>query len=246
MTATVRAERRYLAILAARTHDLWSVDQGIDWELPTRPPRWLPARLFTRALSQLYHGEVATAALCRRLGGELAANEPEASLCLIAQADDEARHADVFARYLARLGDMAPFDPPLEQALSAASALRSTPVAAILAYNLILEGEALQLLQAFAHHIPCPLLAAVVRRTGRDEARHVAFGDAYVKAAVEVISAAEREALIRQIRDLWQECVPALLSTYAGPFGDWIGRGAADRRFARHAPRLARLGLPVE
>lgn len=245
MATAIADTDRYAALLAAKADDRWEIDSAIPWHLPARPPRWLPRRVFVRALSQLYHGEVATAAACTRLAEEIAASQPLASACLRAQADDESRHAEVFARYLDRLGGPAPIDPPLAAALDLAAAPEMPPAAQTIAYNVVLEGEAVQILHAFARYVPCPLLGVIVHRTGRDEARHVAFGKRFVLSAMPAMVAEERNELARRIERIWSTCAPELAAAYAGPFGSWVGSGAAERRWQRHAKALTRLGVPV-
>ncbi len=235
----------YAALLAAGAADPWQPDTAIPWEQPVRPPRWLPRRLFVRAVSQLHHGEMATAAVCRQLAAELEPIEPLAAACLRLQTDDETRHADVYRRYLERLGGIAPMDTPLATAIGGAAAAELSPVARTIAFHVVLEGEAVQLLQALARHIPCPLLTAIVQRTSRDEARHVAFGKRYVGAAIANLDDAERRALAEWIERLWAASCAELFAAYAGPFGALAGRSAANRRWSRHAKVLRRLGVPV-
>src|SRR5207253_10052730 len=66
-------------------------------------------RAFT--FTQLFMGEQAALALCAQLLNMVP--EMEARFCLAGQIIDEARHVEVFGRYLEKLGVEAPINPPL-------------------------------------------------------------------------------------------------------------------------------------
>ena len=67
-------------------------------------------RAFT--FTQLFLGEQAALALCAQLLNMCP--EMETKLCLAGQIIDEARHVEVFGRYLEKLGVDAPLNPALE------------------------------------------------------------------------------------------------------------------------------------
>ena len=68
-------------------------------------------RAFTFA--QLFLGEQAALAVCAQLMNMVP--EIETKFCLAGQIIDEARHVEVFGRYLEKLDVDAPFNPPLEE-----------------------------------------------------------------------------------------------------------------------------------
>ena len=118
--------RRLDRLAASGAAGQWSEEQAIDWRRDARLPLWITEDEARTALSQLFHGEVATGGLCRRLLE--AVEEPAARRCLALQVADEARHAEVYRRYLERLGGIAPVDDTLARALEAASDAPAGPL----------------------------------------------------------------------------------------------------------------------
>ena len=79
---------------------VWDPARDIDWSDGPARPALIPPPLYRMLVSQLYHGERATLAMCERLGREI--SHPGARRFLAAQAADEARHAQAYALYLDR------------------------------------------------------------------------------------------------------------------------------------------------
>jgi hypothetical protein len=63
--------------------------------------------------TQLFFGEQAALALCAQLLNQVP--EMETKLCLAGQVMHEARHVEVFGKYLDKLGHEAPLSPALEE-----------------------------------------------------------------------------------------------------------------------------------
>lgn len=232
--------------LAANARDgQWSAAEAIDWRPAPKLPFWMTREQVRAAVSQLYHGEVATSRMCRALHDAI---EPgPARDCLALQFEDETRHAAVYARYLARLGGIAPLDPTLDRALEAARSGPFGPLGAILAFNLVLESEVLRVHGALARLLPCPLLTGINRLVARDEARHVAFGRLYLATAVAQLPAEARCELRRWIHAIWRDSAEAALARPS--------RGGAARRALRrwllggwrhHEAALRQIGLCPE
>lgn len=218
----------------------------LDWSLAPVRPRWATARAYVEAVSQLYHGERATARACRRLASALP--EPAAIRFVAAQARDEARHARLYARYLARLGDIAPMDEALAGAIDGAydGALgRHHSVAAMMvALHVVLEGEAVHLQGAVRRALPCPLLRGIAATVGRDEARHVAFGRLYLTRALAGLGPGERRAIYLDVHALWRDV--ARPSAGDGPGGAILRRawrGYMAARWRVHCRTFERIGL---
>jgi hypothetical protein len=200
----------------------WSAEHDIDWHLDVRPPPWLARDDAAVALSQLYHGEVATA-----------------RACLALQMEDETRHASVYRRYLDRLGGVAAIDPVL------AAAWRGSALGTMVAFHVVVEGEALRIQEGLVRLFRCPLLQQINRRIARDEARHVAFGRLYLGARVAELPSRERREIYRWVKRLWSESATATLRNLQGRGGvarvflqGWLRCG-----WARHARTLAAVGL---
>jgi len=198
MDATVPPEDRALAALAARGRRAqWSADREVDWQLPVRPPRWLTRRAYVSAISQLYHGEVATIRACRRLADEI--SDPAARDCLEVQIADEMRHAGAYAAYLDRLGGVAPIDPAVADAHGEGTTWNGAPAALVVLYHVVLEGEALMLHGDFRRWFRCPLFRDINRRIEVDEARHVAFGRLYLRSRLARMPADQRLDIYRWV-----------------------------------------------
>ncbi len=153
--------------------------RAIDWSLSPVRPRWATQRAYVEAVSQLLHAERLTRRACSRLAQAL--TEPAAARFIESQARDEARHAAMYARYLARIGDVAPMDEALAASLDSALEWHESVPAMMVAFNVVLEGEAVHLHGAAARAFPCPLLHRIATTVGRDEARHTAFGRLYLR-----------------------------------------------------------------
>ena len=228
-------------LIACAGADQWAAEAAIDWNLAVRPPRLMPRRTYIAMVSQLYHAERATAEGCRRL--LVALPDPAARRFVALQAAEEVRHATVYRAYLARLGDTAPIDPAVARAFDGALAWRGPWQGLVVAFNLVLEGEALALQRELIDLFPCPLFRALNRRIARDEARHVAFGRLYLCGRLAALPAEQRYEIYRWVRALWREC--ALARRGGGPGAAFIriGRRRIEDRWASRARALEAVGL---
>src|SRR5206468_437899 len=114
-----------------------------------------------RALTftQLFMGEQAALALCAQLLNMVP--EMEARFCLAGQVIDEARHVEVFGRYLDRLGAEAPITPALEDLVH--RLLESDHCGEkIVGMQIFLEGVAVGIFQRFQHDSPDPLMRDIL------------------------------------------------------------------------------------
>ncbi len=220
--------------------------RAIDWSLSPVGPRWATRRAYVEAVSQLYHAERATHRACRHLAAVVP--EPAALRFVESQGRDEARHAAMYARYLARLGDVAPMDPALAAALEGALEWResiATPIAAMMvAFNIVLEGEAVRLHGAAARAFPCPLLRRIATTVERDEARHVAFGRLYLSRALAGLGLEERRAIYLGVRALWRDVArPSAADRPGGAILRRAWRGYMTARWRAHCQTFERIGL---
>ncbi len=215
----------------------------IDWATPVRRPRWLSAAAYGAAVSQLYHGERATARICRRLMD--AVDDPALRDGLRAQARDEARHAALYRAYLARVGDLAPMDPALAAAFEAILAWPGSHHGPMVAVHVVVEGEALRLFDDLGQWFPCPLLRHLHRLIAADEARHVAFGETVLRRQLAAVPMEHRRDIAAWVEGLWRACARATLARGRPParvprrlVDPWL-----DRRWTCHSAALARIGL---
>ena len=237
-------QRERLARLAATAAaGQWAAEEAIDWARMPRVPPWVSRPAVRFALSQLFHGEEATARLCENLLAEVA--WPEARRCLTFQIEDERRHAAVYRRYLEGLGGVAPVDAALAGSLRAAADAPSGPLGAMVAYHVVIEGENLRLQERVTRFLPCPLLRQINRRIARDEARHLAFGRIYLAGRLAALPGEDQRALLAWLRRLWGEAAEAALRNRG--HGNLLVRRFLEawlrRGWSRHEAKLRQLGL---
>lgn len=193
----------------------WSIDGDIDWTQDIIQPNWLIRRFQGALISQFRHGELATARVCRHLLHLI--DDQNVRNLLIQQIADEERHARVYERYMAKIGDDAPMDPSLAEAIDLALGWRGPPLGLVVVFHVMLEGEALRSLQGLAEELPCPLFAQINALIARDEARHVAFGKIYLRESLITLSVEERMTIYRFVQSLWKQCAAGILSHFRIP-----------------------------
>jgi hypothetical protein len=192
----------------------WEADELIDGGRPTSP-RFFPSALYAALISQFYHGERATLRLCRRLLERI--GDSNARRCLAVQIIDEERHARVYRAYLERLGDIAEPEPTVADVYRQALAWTGPPEAMVAAFNIVLEGEALRTLDDFGGWLPCPWFKRINARVSRDEARHFAFGQIYLRAALPRLGRDQRLEIHGWLKTLWDAVGNAALAGFYVP-----------------------------
>lgn len=237
------AGHRFDALIANGQARQWSMDEDIDWRQEIIPPGWLLRRFRGALISQFLHGEEATARVCRRLMAEV--SDPTVRELLAVQIADENRHARVYEKYLARLGDWAPMEPAMADAVERALQWNGSPLGLVVAFHILLEGEALRSLQDLAVELPCPLFRQINGLIARDEARHVAFGKLYLKQQLKGLPAEERMAIFRWVKTLWDDCAAGTLSRFRIPgfVTAALRRRWVDDGWAQHSRALVEIGL---
>lgn len=231
----------------------WNATTEIDWSRPIRNyseesyaavkdhfsrEDYDRLRAQQRALTftQLFVGEQAALALCGQLLNMVP--ELETRFCLAGQIIDEARHAEVFGRYLEKLGVDAPVNEPLEELIH--RLLDSDHYGEkIVGMQIFLEGIAVGLFQRFQHDSPDPLMREIIQLVLRDESRHAGFGVIYLADRFRSASAAERTRVERFVADLWRLFHHATASPF-GPVNEFL-----DATFKDIAHRLKLIGLEL-
>lgn len=199
-------QQRLEDLYAKAKRDQWNADTAIDWSRSVDPGGKIldPERMailrleffrrLSRAqmeqfnahysawiLSQLLHGEQGA----MMVAGELVAAVPdyEAKLYVASQTMDEARHVEVFSRYIKKLDKIYPAQPVLKQILTA---IMETPhwQAKTVGMQVILEGLALGTFINVRAATGCELLRELLGYVTKDEARHVAFGNIYLTESI--------------------------------------------------------------
>jgi hypothetical protein len=162
------------------------------------------------ALSQFLHGEQG-ALICT---GLITATTPwvDAKYYAATQVMDEARHVEVFARYLdEKAGDAYPINPQLGELLDLIIADGRWDIT-YLGMQVMVEGLALAAF-GFLHALTTePLLKKLLRYVMSDEARHVAFGVISLKELYDGLSASE----IRERQEFAYEAAVRLQQRFLG------------------------------
>ncbi|MEA2626111.1 MAG: hypothetical protein QOD06_2156 [Candidatus Binatota bacterium] len=232
----------------------WNASTEIDWSRPvqnfTEETYETVKSIFSRedfdrlrareravTFAQLFVGEQAALALCGQLLNMVP--ELETKFCLAGQIIDEARHVEVFGRYLEKLGVEDSFvNPPLEDLIH--RLLDSDHYGEkIVGMQIFLEGIAVGLFQRFQHDSPCPLLRDLIRLVLRDESRHAGFGVIYLADRFRDVSTAERRRVEDFVADLWRLFHHATGSPF-GPMNEFL-----DSTFRDIRHRLGLIGLEL-
>src|SRR5271169_3223459 len=126
------------------------------------------------SLSQFMHGEQGA----MMVAAKIVETVPwiDAKYYAATQTMDEARHTEVFAKYLhTKLGDAYPMSPYLEQQIDALISDSRWDIA-YLGMQIVIESLALAAFGSMLRRTQEPLLTKLLRYVMSDEARHVAFG----------------------------------------------------------------------
>lgn len=148
------------------------------WELQS----WL--------VSQFLHGEQGALVVAARLVE--AVPGVESKVCAASQVIDEARHVEVFSRYLReKVPAPYPISAPLAELLDDLLADSRWDVTA-LGMQIIVEALAMAAFRLADTTFHDDLIREIARLVARDEARHVSFGVLSLEAVYRELSAAER------------------------------------------------------
>lgn len=182
------------------------------------------AHATAQLLSQFLHGE--QGALMTAAALTHAVPDYEAKLYAATQTMDEARHVEVYERYVSKLAIVYPMSPWLKELIDATLKADHWVKIAI-GMNMVVEGLALAAFHNMRRETTCPLLRTLTEGVLRDESRHVAFGNVYVGEAIRAMHPDERE----DVAQFAFEAVKAMVDSQGGP--DGTGRRKADPGFLK-------------
>jgi hypothetical protein len=207
-------------------------------------------------MSQFLHGEQG-ALVCT---GLITATVPwiDAKYYAATQVMDEARHVEVFARYIdEKLGGAYPISPQLGGLLDDIVKDGRWDIT-YLGMQIMVEGLALAAF-GFMHMLTNePLLKKLLRYVMADEARHVAFGVLSLKEFYEGLSASEirirqefafeAARLLRNrffAQDVWEKlgADPQAVIKFMQENGDPAGETFQEMLFSKIVPNCKKLGL---
>ena len=145
----------------------------------------------SQSLSNFLHGEQGALLVASQLVS--CAPTYNAKLYAASQAFDEARHVEVFNRYLhQKVGMMYPCTPSLKLLLDKVLTDERWDLKFI-GMQIIIEGLALAAFNSMKRTASDPLLRQLVDLVLRDESRHVTFGINYLEEYTQTLSDEDRE-----------------------------------------------------
>ncbi len=227
----------------------WDAEQQLDWSVEIDPSKpiideqrnfFLRMPFFKRLsqtqrtifaahataqlLSQFLHGE--QGALMTASALTHAVPDYDAKLYCATQAMDEARHVEVYNRYINKLAIIYPISPWLKELIDAT--LSANLYAKIMVgMNMVVEGLALAAFHNMRRDTACPLLRSLTEYVLRDESRHVAFGNVYLRATLATMHPDERE----DVAQFAFEAVKGMVDAQGGVDGN--GPRKADPGFLK-------------
>jgi hypothetical protein len=255
----------------------WDPEMDIDWDRPwpteerqpemmnlheyepylamddkTKDEFWLHMNAWS--LSQFLHGEQGALLVASQLVS--CAPTYNAKLYAASQTFDEARHVEVFNKYLQqRIGMMYPINTSLKSLLDKILTDERWDMKFI-GMQIVIEGLALSAFNTTRDTTPDPVLKDIVYLVIRDEARHVTFGVNYLEEFVKTLTEDERD---ERALFAYEACVVArerLVATDVFRHFGWDVEAARKQvldgfvmthfrnlLFQRVIPNLARIGL---
>ncbi len=196
----------------------WNAQTDLDWSIPVSRDEWtlsLEASMLANVvrmtggdeatqkaamfdelgylLSQLLHGEQAALQLCGQLTN--VCTEIDQKFYAASQVIDEARHIEVFAKFLAeKIGTIHPIGPSLKALLEILLQAQGMQKK-VLGMQTLFEGMAVGIMDMLRRDSRNPLLGAMLHRVEQDEARHAAFGVLNMRRIVREASTEEKHEM---------------------------------------------------
>lgn len=143
-------------------------------------------------LSQFLHGE--QGALLAAATVAHAVPDIKAKYYAATQTVDEARHVEVYDRYVNKIAIHYPMVPWLKQLIDVTLQTNNF-CKVMIGMNMIVEGLALGAFNNMYKQTNEPLLKSITFNVMRDESRHVSFGHIYLKPTIAALHPDEREDL---------------------------------------------------
>ena len=183
------------------------------WQVIPRDTRErIAVRMNAFMLSQFLHGEQGALMVASQLVS--AVPHMDGKFYAATQTVDEARHVEVFARYIRKLDHVYAIDPALREILDGVLATDHWPKKAV-GMQIVLEGLALASFRNMRRTTEEPLLHALLRNVSHDEARHTGYGIKYLRHVVPTLTEADR----RELEDFAFEATRRMVGSRSGGFG---------------------------
>ncbi len=163
-------------------------------------------------LSQFLHGEQGALMVAAQLVN--AVPHMDGKFYASTQTLDEARHVEVFARYIQKLDRVYEIDPVLKGLLDEVLATDDWMKKCV-GMQIVLEGLALASFRNMRRTTHEPLLRELLRRVTQDEARHTGYGLKYLNRVIPQLDDGER----RELEDFAFETTRKLVDERQGGLG---------------------------
>jgi hypothetical protein len=185
------------------------IDQTSYWKsLPQDTRLELTRRTASFRLSQFLHGEQGALMVAAQLVN--AVPHTDAKFYAATQTMDEARHVEVFARYIEKLDEIRPIAPSLKGILDTTLATGDW-MKKLVGMQIVVEGLALYAFREMRNMTEEPLLKELLTYVARDESRHHAYGVQYIERCVPCLSDSARA----ELEDFALECARSLIDRNA-------------------------------
>jgi hypothetical protein len=185
------------------------IDQTSYWKsLPQDTRVELTRRTAAFRMSQFLHGEQGALMVAAQLVN--AVPHTDAKFYAATQTMDEARHVDVFARYIEKLDEIRPIAPSLKGILDTTLETGDW-MKKLVGMQIVVEGLALYAFREMRNMTEEPLLKELLTYVARDEARHHAYGVQYIERCVPCLSDSARA----ELEDFALECARSLIDRNA-------------------------------
>lgn len=235
--------------------NLHDYEPYLSMDEETKSEFWLHMNAWS--LSQFLHGEQGALLVASQLCS--CAPTFNAKLYAASQTFDEARHVEVFNKYLQkRIGMMYPINTHLKSIIDKILTDKRWDMKFI-GMQIVIEGLALSAFATARETTPDPVLKDVVYLVTRDEARHVTFGVNYLEEFIKTLSEEEREERAQFAYEACAISRERLVATDVFRYFGWDVEEARKKvldgfvmstfrnlLFQRVIPNLKRIGLLTE
>ena len=169
------------------------IEQCSYWKSLSEEQLWeVTRRTAAFRLSQFLHGEQGALMVAAQLVN--AVPHTDAKFYAATQTMDEARHVEVFAKYIDKLDEIRPIALPLRRVLDTTLETGDW-MKKLVGMQIVVEGLALYSFKDMRALTEEPLLKDLLTYVARDESRHHAYGVQYIDRCVPCLSAAQRVEL---------------------------------------------------
>jgi len=169
------------------------IERSSYWKSLSDETQWeLTRRTASFRLSNFLHGEQGALMVAAQLVN--AVPHTDAKFYAATQTMDEARHVEVFSKYLEKLDEVQPIAPALRTILDA-TLQTGDWLKKLVGMQIVVEGLALYAFREMRNMTEEPLLKDLLTYVARDEARHHAYGVSYVSRCVPHLSDGQKGEL---------------------------------------------------